>query len=423
MAQVIASPNRPTIQRSFWMVLVGQIVSVMGSQLTSFGLGLWVLQTTGSVTPFALTFLATLLPSLLLSPVAGALVDRWNRRTVMLLSDTGSALGTLLIWALLTQGVLHPWMIYLVAALQATLGVFQSPAYAAAVPLMVPSGQIGRVNGVIQGGQALALLLTPLLASALLPLVGLSGIVLIDLATFLFAVLTMLSVQIPMTPRDTSTPDQPSLGLSITQGLRYILARPGLLGLIVFFGFSNFLAGMVQVLIQPLMLSFVDVTTMGLLLTFSTSGMLISSVLISVWGGPQRQGWALLVAHLLAVLAIMLMGFGQSALVVAVGAFVVYSCMPVISSADRSILNRKVELHMQGRVFALSNMLAATTMPLGYVLAGPLADLVFRPLLLPGGTLSAWLGPLFGVGAARGIGLMLALLGALAPAPESEPSP
>lgn len=413
MAHVVSYRESPTSMRTFSIIWFGQLVSVLGSQITNFALGLWVLQRTGAVTPFALTFLATLLPALFLAPIAGSLVDRWNRRTVMLLSDFGSALGTLLIWGLIAFGSLDLWVIYLVAALKSTLGVFQSPAYASVVPQLVPGSQLGRANGMIQGAEAIALLLSPILAGMLLPLINLGGIVLLDLATFMVAVLTLMWVRAPQVRPESGDTQPEPITVSIVGGWRYILAHPGILGLIIFFGFSNFLAGVVQVLVIPLILSFVSVSTMGLLLTLGSCGMLFGSVLISAWGGPRRMAWAVLGFHLLAVWALILMGLAQSALVVATGLFLIYFCVPIINSVDRSIINRKVAPQMQGRVFALSNMLAASAMPIGYVLAGPLADLVFKPLLLSDGALSSTLGPLLGVGEARGIGLLFVVLGLL----------
>ncbi len=397
--------------KTFSVIWFGQLVSILGSRITDFALGLWVLEQTGSITPFALTFLWTLLPTIILSPFAGVIVDRWNRRTVMLLSDTGAACGTLLVWILLSGGQLDVGHIYVIAFIKSSLSVFQMPAYAAAVPSLVPHKQIGRANGMVQGAEAIALLLAPLIAGILLSSIELRGVILVDLSTFLIALTTLLFVRIPTIQTTDANTQSDSFRQAIFNGWKYILAQPGLLSLILFFSFSNFLAGVIQVLVQPLILSFANVTALGFMLSLGSSGMLVGSILMGTWGGPKRRIHGVLGFHMVAVLAVILMGIRPSALLVTTGLFLVYFCMPIINASDRAILNTKVDASMQGRVFALSNMLAQVAMPIGYVLAGPAVDYLFSPIIQSDGRFTELLILLVGDGVQREIGLVLILMG------------
>jgi DHA3 family macrolide efflux protein-like MFS transporter len=232
--------------RVFIIIWLGQLVSLVGSGLTSFALGLWVYQHTGSVTQFALIGLFTMLPSVALSPLAGALADRWDRRWVMILSDTGAGLSTLMMALLFFAGRIKVWHIYLAAGASAAFAAFQWPAYSAATTLLVSKENLGRANGMVQFGRAASEILAPVLAGVLVLTIQVRGVLLIDFATFLFAITTLLMVRFPR-PEITAAgqASKGSLWREAAYGWTYIAARPGLLGLLIFFAAVNFLWGMV----------------------------------------------------------------------------------------------------------------------------------------------------------------------------------
>jgi DHA3 family macrolide efflux protein-like MFS transporter len=174
--------------RSFMIIWLGQLISMLGSGLTRFALGVWIFAETGQATPFAITVLLGNLPGLLLMPLAGSLADHWNRRKIMILADTGSALLTLMIAFFLFQGDLQIWHIYLLVTLGSVCGAFQEPAYNASIVMLVPKEKLGNANGMVQMGQALTSVITPLLAGALFVSIGMNGIILIDFVTFFFAI-------------------------------------------------------------------------------------------------------------------------------------------------------------------------------------------------------------------------------------------
>ena len=398
----------------FILIWFGQMVSLIGSGLTGFALGIWVYQRTGSVTQFALISLSTTLPGIIISPIAGALVDRWNRRWTMLLSDCGAGLSILFFALMLFTGRLEVWQIYLATSASSTCNAFQWPAYSAATTLLVPKQHLGRASGLIQLGQSIAQLISPVLAGVLIVSIQIPGIILLDFATFLFALVTLLSVRFPEAKTvGGSAVGKGSLLREATYGWTYITARPGLLGLVIFLAISNFLMGVIEVLATPLVLSFASPAVLGTVMSIAGSGMLVGSVVMSTWGGPPRLINSVFGFMLLSGLCIFVAGLRPSAQLFALAAFLFCFGLPIINGCIQVILQRKVVPDVQGRVFALMRTIAGSSLPLAYVVAGPLADRVFEPLLTTGGPLAGSIGQLIGVGPGRGIGLMFITLGAL----------
>jgi len=398
----------------FYIVWLGQVVSLIGSGLTSFALGVWVFQRTGSVTQFALIGLFSVLPRILLSPLIGPLVDRWDRRWAMILGDTGAGLSTLTIVLLLYGGRLEIWHIYLLAAVSAAFGTIQWPAYMASTTLLVPKGHLGRANGMSQFGQAASEILAPTLAGALLLTMGLGGIILIDFASFLFAVVTLLLVRFPQPQTATPAEDKPGEGSwwnEIAYGWNYITARRGLLGLLIFLATVNFIWGMVGALITPMILGFTSSQVLGVIISVAGAGMLVGSLAMSIWGGPQRRIYGVLNFELLSGGCFVLMGLRPAFWPVALGAFGAHTTIAIIYGSNQAIWQSKVAPEVQGRVFATQQMIARAATPLAFLLAGPLAERLFEPLLATSGPLAATVGGIIGTGAGRGIGLLFILMG------------
>jgi MFS family permease len=400
--------------RVFIIVWLGQLVSLVGSGLTSFALGLWVYKQTGSVTQFALIGLFTALPNIVLSPLAGALVDRWDRRWAMILSDTGAGLCTLMMAFFFLTNRIEVWQIYLAAGASAAFGTFQWPAYSAAMTLLVPKKHLGRANGIVQFGQAAAEILAPALAGVLVLTTRVQGILLIDFVTFFFAVTTLLLVRFPGPETTTAAQARKdSLWREASYGWRFITARRGLLGLLVFFAVVRFLWGMVGALIAPMILGFTSADVLGIIISIAGGGMLAGSLLMSAWGGPKRRIDGVLHFELLSGLCFLLIGLRPSAWPVALGAFGAHLTIAIIYGSNQAIWQSKVPPNAQGRVFATQQMVAKSTTPLAYLTAGPLADKLFEPLLASDGPLTGSIGQITGVGPGRGIGLLFIVMGIL----------
>jgi MFS transporter, DHA3 family, macrolide efflux protein len=398
----------------FYLVWFGQMISMIGSSLTGFALGIWVYQQTHSITQFSLVSLSLVLPIILVSPIAGALVDRWNRRWVMILSDSGSGLSTLMIAILLATNHLEIWHIYLATALSSTCSAFQWPAYKASITMLVSQQHLGRANGMVQLGQALGQLIAPVLGGVLLVFIQLRGIVLVDFCTFLFALIPLLIVRFP-NPKDTVSEDSEKKPLlrSIVDGWQYISDRSGLRGLLIFFAVSSFIEGIVEALFTPLVLSFASEIELGTILSIGGMGMLIGSLVVSTWGGSQRHILNVLGFTLLGGLSIVAAGMRTSVGLVAVAAFLFFFGLPISNSSSQVIFQKKVSPHIQGRVFALTGTIATSSLPLAYLVAAPLAEKIFEPLMSSNGLLSGSFGQMIGVGSGRGIGLLFIILGIL----------
>lgn len=400
---------------SFLMLWFGQAFSLLGSALTSFALGIWVYQESGSVTRFTATALCAVIPPVLLSPFIGSLVDRWDRRWAMILGDAGAGLGTLALALLFWTGRVEFWHICALLALNAAFSAIQFPAFSASITVLVPKRHLGRANGLVQFGHSIATLVAPLASGFLLDSLQIKGIVAIDFLTCIVAIGTLLVVRIPRVAADEAgaAPKKPSVFADAVLGWRYIRTRPGLTNLLFLFLGVNFVTTCVETLITPLVLSFASATVLGVVVSGAGIGMALGGVLMTVWGGPQRRMPAVL--GFLALQGVMLLigGLRASAVLIGAAAFVYLFCMPIIYSSVQVIWQSKIPPGLQGRVFAIRQMVAMSALPVAYLVVGPLSDYVFKPALAAGGPLAASLGPLLGVGPGRGLGLFLLVLGVL----------
>lgn len=399
--------------RIFFTIWAGQLVSIIGSGLTSFALGVWVYQRTGSVTQLSLILLFRVLPNLALSPLAGALVDRWDKRLTMIAADTGASLSSLAIALLFFTGTLQVWHIYVGVAIAALFEAFQMPAYLTTVTLLVPEEHYGRSSGLIQLAQASADIVSPILAGLLMVTVQMQGILFVDFVTYIAAVAILLPVRLPAVSAAQAGPEKPLLRWEIGEGFRYIVERPVLVMLTLYFVLVYFLGGIIAAVIEPMVLSFATPDVLGLVLSVAGSGLFAGSLLLSVWGGPARKIDGVLGFCFLFGLFLVVMGLKPAAWLIAASAFGAHFTIPFINGSNQAIWQSRVVLPLQGRVFAIRQMVTRAAQPVAFIAAGPLADRVFGPLLMPGGGLAGSLGQVMGVGVGRGMGLMFVAAGVL----------
>lgn len=404
-------PIPPKNMRTFLLIWVGQLVSVIGSGLTGFGLSVWIFEQTGEATPIALNALFYNLPRVLLSPFAGSIADRQNRRWIMVLADTGAALSTAAVAVLLFTGRLEIWHLYLSTAVSSAFSTFQEPAYRASVTMLVPKKDFVRAGGIQQIGSAAQSILTPILAGILYVAIDLRGVILIDFATFFFAIGALLFVQIPQ-PRLTTDIEQegkkPSMLRDAAYGLRYLRDRPGLLGLLLYYAAVNFFLSLSGVLTAPLILSFGTPADMGLVQMSGGIAMLAGGLLMSAWGGPRKKYIPWVIAAIaMNSFGYLLFGLRPSTGMAAAASFVVLFFIPISAALSQAVWQKKVAPDVQGRVFAIRAMIAYSIIPLSNLSAGPLADRIFEPLMAVDGVLGkSWIGGLIGAGPGRGIALV-----------------
>jgi DHA3 family macrolide efflux protein-like MFS transporter len=396
--------------RDFLLIWAGQLISSIGSQVASFALGIWVLRTTGSTTQFAMTFVAMTTPSLIVSPVAGALVDRWDRRRIMIACDLLSAATMLVFAALGATGGLRIWLVYCAVGAASLFDAFRAPAFAASIPLLATRDQLPRVNGMAQTGSAIAEMIGPLLAGALVGWISLQGILTLDALTFAVGVATLAAAFIPR-PAPIARENREGLLREALIGWRYVHERPGLMGLLAIYGSNNFVFSVATVLIAPLLLSFSDPKRLGMQYAISGSGLMLGGIAMTAWGGPRKRINGVLAFSLFAGVLLAAHAIRPSFTLVAVAGFVLFLMLPVIAASRNSLWQSKVPAGLQGRCFAIQQVLLNVVTVLGYCLAGPLSQYVFEPLLAKGGPLAGSVGLLIGVGPGRGIGLMFIALG------------
>ncbi|WP_327035385.1 non-ribosomal peptide synthetase/type I polyketide synthase [Micromonospora ureilytica] len=388
----------------FYLIALGQLVSLIGSGLTGFGMGLWVYQQTGSVSLFATATVLALLPAVVLSPVAGALADRWDRRLIMIVADCLAATGTVSLALLLWLGQLQLWHVFTAITVTAVATAFQLPAYLAAVTQLVPKRYYGRANGIVSLGTATSTVLAPLLGGALVIAVGLRGIVVIDLLTFAVAVAVTLSVRFPDT---LFVRQEESFRRAVLGGWRFIVRRHGLVALVVLTASLNYFFAVVEVLVTPLTLSFGDPAVLGRVLAASGVGMLVGSVLMGVWGGTARRTTGILSGVVLLGASLLTVGLRPSPLFPALGLFGMGLATALVNTHWLAIVQAKVGLDLQGRVLSMGQMLSWLMVPAGFLSAGPLAEHVFAPLVSPDGVLAA----VVGTGPGRGMALAAIVAG------------
>jgi DHA3 family macrolide efflux protein-like MFS transporter len=413
---LIEDIQAPAGMRTFVIIWIGQVISIVGSGLTNFGLGVWIFQQTGDAMPFVLTVLFGSLPQVFLLPIAGSLADRWNRRWLMILADTGNAIATLVIVSLLYFDSLEVWHIYMLSAVGSAFGAFQRPAYQASITMLVPKKDLTRANGMVQSADALGGVLAPLLAGFLFVTIGLSGIVLIDFVTYFFAVFALILVRIPQPKVDLSTEEQKStVAGDVRFAWRYLRERPGLLGLLFYYASVNFFLSIVFVLSGPLVLSQHDARVFGVIQMVMGIGGLVGGVVASTWGGPKKQLIRAIFGGIpLYMAGIIVAGLRIHPAFPALGLAFNIFFVAIVQSVSNAVWQMKVAPDVQGRVFSLRYMLATIITPLAYLVAGPLADQVFEPLMREGGALAETvLGALLGIGPGRGIGLIYVLSGIL----------
>ncbi|MGD9047097.1 MAG: MFS transporter [Anaerolineae bacterium] len=406
--------SSPPSFRGFVLVWLGQVVSLLGSAMTWFALTLWAYELTERATALTLLSLFAFGPAILLSPVAGALVDRWNRKLVLILSDLAAGLATLLVLLLHGSGSLQLWHLYVIGLFAGSFQAFEYPAYAAAITMMVPKEQYARASGMLETAWAASSVLAPMLAGILLGRIGLTGIMLIDVVTFVFAIAALLLVSIPQPPKsEVGLSARGSIWKESLFGFWYIWERPSFLALQVLFALGNLVDYGGFVLFAPMLLarSGGNELVLGSVQSAGALGGVIGGAVLTVWGGTKRRIHGVLIGWALSSLGLLLMGLGRGLVLWMLAAFIYAFFEPIVNGSDRAIWQSKVAPDVQGRVFATQLLLSQITIPIAMLLAGPLADNVFEPAMMPGGELAGTFGQLFGAGPGAGMALMISIAG------------
>jgi len=353
--------KQPSGFSAFIVIWLTQIVSILASGMTGFALSLWMYQKTQSATAMGLMQVFYITPFLIMSPIAGVMVDRYSRKLMMMISDITGGLGTLFILLMFATGKLEFWHLYLAAVLNGIGNTFQWPAYSAAISTIIPKEQLGRVNGLMALMEAGPGVLAPILAGALIPLIKLEGILLFDVVTFLLAI----------------------SGIGFTVFAPMILARSDQ---------NSVVFGTVQ--------------------SMFAVGSIAGGLLMSAWGGFKRRTHGVLFGWILSGLGMAAIGLGRNLYWWIPAAIFINLVVPLVNGSNQALWQAKVAPDLQGRVFSARRLIAWFTNPITPIIGGTLADFVLEPGMRAQGGLANTFGWLVGgTGPGTGMSLLMILCG------------
>ena len=413
------APGRKTPggMTGFTLVWIGQLVSVLATNMSGFALTIWAFEKTSSATVLGLIQLAFILPFLLISPIAGAMVDRYNRKLMMMVSDLGAVIATAIILILNALGQLEIWHMCAASVIFGLSNAFQWPAYLAAISTMVSKEQYGRANGMLSLVDSGPQVFSPLLAGALLPLIGLTGILIIDVLTFFLAIGALLIVHVPQPAlTEEGQAGKGNLLKEAGYGFKYIFARRSLLSLLLVILGLNLVGGFSQSLLAPMILLRTNNSSasLGAIQSAFAIGGVVGGLIVSAWGGFKKRirgiviGWSLY-----AFFGLILFGLARSMVMWLPIAFLAAINFPLTQSASNSIWQAKVAPDIQGRVFSARRLIAWLVDPIMPVLAGLTADYVMEPAMNSNSALAHSFGWLVGASPGSGMSLQFIISGLL----------
>lgn len=401
--------------RTFYALAAAQTISQIGSNMSYLAVGIYVYQQTGEATPLALLSLFMILPYLIASGFAGVLADRYDRRKLMIIGDTGAALASVALVISLASGNFQVWHLYAAAFWQSIFSTIQRPAFEASVSQLVPEAQRQGANAIMQLSKPTAILLASALTGFLYVALGVVGIFVIDLLTFLVGVGTSLLVHVPMPERASGNEqERPSMLREWRAGIKFLWSRRPLFILITLGAFFSLLISSVFALNTPYVLARTgSEVTLGILTGILSIGGIVGAILIGAWGGFKSRIVTIITGLLITVIATALFGANFSPVVLGAALFAAMMGVSIANATLMTLLQAKVPGDMQGRVFAIVTQLGVALTPIGYLLIGPLVDQLFTPLASTPAWMDGTLGTLFGSGAAGGMGLLFAVCGGL----------
>lgn len=367
----------------FFTIWSGQAISLVGSALVQFALIWWLTQKTGSATVLAMATLVGMLPQIVLGPFAGALVDRWHRRIILIVADSAIAGFSLLLAWLFATGRVEIWHVYAILAVRALGGAFHSPAMSASTPLMVPDEHLTRVNGLNQTLQGINGLVAPPLGAVLLGLFQTQAVLIIDAVTAAFAVIPLFFIPIPQPERieeetSVTAKEKPSLLDDIRVVLNYIRGWPGLVMLLSMALFLNFLVVPTGSLLPLLVTKHFErgAIDLGLLESAEGLGIIIGGIALSIWGGFKKKMTTSLMGIIGLGAGVTILGLAPSNMFfLAIASLALLGAMlPMANGPIGAIFQSVIRRDMQGRFMSIVNSVATAMSPLGLLIAGPLSD-------------------------------------------------
>lgn len=401
--------------RTFIVIWLGQIISQLGSAMTGFAVSIWLYEQTGEATTLSIAMGAYITSLIVVSIFAGTIVDRSDRKTIMIVSDLVAGVTTIIMLILFLNGSLALWHIVILNIFNGGFNSLQWPAFSSAITMLVPKEQYARVDGLQSLGGSASGIFAPMLAAALLAVVGFQGVMVIDIVSFLFAVGALLFVTIPNPPRTEAGAEGSGSFLQETAyGFRYVFKRPSLVALQSVFLVLNFFATFGVVITIPMILARTgnNEVLLGTVQGIGAAGGVAGGLLLTAWGGFKRRIHGVLGGMIMSsLLGTVLMGLGSGPIMWAMAAFFSSFFIPILNGSNQAIWQSKVAPDLQGRVFSVRRLIAWLVNPIATFAAGPVADNVFEPAMMEGGRWSETFGWLVDTGAGSGMSLMFIVMG------------
>ena len=404
--------NIPVNLRPFITIWIGQFISILGSEITEFAITIWAWEITGKATPLSLILLFAKIPSIIAAIFAGVIVDRYNRKFLMFFGDTASCLSTIFLLILSLTNNLEIWHLYITAAVNGLFGYFQDLAYSSSISLLVPKQHYTRatvLNDYVSGFGAN--IVAPALAGTLYYLIGLQRIMVIDLLTFIMAIYLLSLVKIPQPVTKINSSQNSNLWQNLTFGFRYIIERKSLVMMVIFLIIFYFIDRVISGIESPMILarSGNNTAIFASVHAATAIGGAIGGILLSVWGGFQRRIHGLLLGTILTFTSAIAFGLSNLPPLWLITTFLAALFWPIIGSSQQSIWLSKVPSQIQGRVFAARFLMTQIPVLIALGMTGILADRIFEPAMMPGGSLTPLLGGLFSTGLGSGMAVQYSL--------------
>ncbi len=409
----------PVSMRRFGVFWFGEFISLTGSAISGFALLIFLYLRVESGLILGIAYALPILPFMAFSPFAGPLVDRWGAQPCLVASNLADLTNVASIGVLLYTHSFHVWNVYLYVCLASFIKALQLNAFEAGVPRLVPKSQLGRANGLRMLATGISAIIGPVISGALLVTIHMSGIIVLDCVSFVFALVSLMFVRIPSDRGQPATgsgeaanePRRSLLG-DFREASRYVAARPGLVALMILLGITSFGVGFAELLFRLIILAFSSAWAVGVVMSVGAIGMVAASLVLSVTGWPRRQVPAALGASGFFAASMVVACLRPSVPLIAACAFVFLASTTVIIRTVQTAWQLKVEPHMLGRAAALKNAFIVIPQAIADILAGWLAD-VMTPLVGKEHVHSRFVATLVGGGPGRGCALVLMAAGVL----------
>ncbi len=371
--------KRPEGFKGFSIMSIGQVISLIGSSMTQFGIGIWIWQTTGNATPFSIVASLFFIPNLIFNPFAGALVDRWPKKKALILPDLAAGIITILTLILFKTNNLTLWFLYIASFVSGIFNAFQWPAYSVTISIMLKKEEYGRANGLFSLTESGPMVIAPIVAGALLPIIKLDGIMIIDIITFIFAVGAVLWVIIPDIRKEVT--EKVSLFKDAIFGFLYIFKRKPLLYLLFIFLAVNFFSGFYTTLIAPMILAKTNNNAVFLGMVESSFGIggIAGGILMTAWGGAKKKVISLLSGILISGIGAIILGLSRGLIAFLIACSIIGISGVIANASSQAIWQFKVPPSLQGRVFSARKVVAQLAGIIPMASSGIIVDRFLTP--------------------------------------------